>query len=135
MAELPHDLAPPEEHRESSSRLPAKRPYERFGRLFAHPRGVWILLASFGPGLIAANAGNDAGGILTYSQVGATAGYSLLWMFPLILISLGIVQEMAARMGAASGKGLSDLIRENFPIHATVCVLIALLVANGATVI
>jgi NRAMP (natural resistance-associated macrophage protein)-like metal ion transporter len=88
-----------------------------------------------GPGLIAANAGNDAGGIATYASDGAQYGYSLLWMFPLILLSLSVVQEMAARMGAATGKGLSDLIRENFPIHATFFVLLALLVANGGTVI
>jgi NRAMP (natural resistance-associated macrophage protein)-like metal ion transporter len=96
---------------------------------------LWLLLATLGPGLIAANAGNDAGGIATYAQVGATYGYSLLWMFPLILISLAMVQEMAARMGAATGKGLSDLIRENFPIHLTALVLLALLVANAGTVV
>lgn len=93
------------------------------------------MLASLGPGLIAANAGNDAGGIATYSSVGASYGYDLLWVFPLILISLAVVQEMAARMGAATGKGLSDLIRENFTIHVTAFVLLALLVANGGTVI
>src|SRR5438270_5111577 len=108
-------------------RLPARLSPRRV-RLFA-------MLGLLGPGLIAANAGNDAGGIATYSSVGAQFGYSLLWMFPLILISLGVVQEMAARMGAATGKGLSDLIRENFPIHATAIVLLALLVANAATAI
>jgi Mn2+/Fe2+ NRAMP family transporter len=101
----------------------------------ARQRSIWIILAGLGPGLVAANAGNDAGGIATYASVGARFGYSVLWMFPLILISLAVVQEMAARMGAATGKGLSDLIRENFPIHATSLVLLALLVANGGTVI
>lgn len=98
-------------------------------------RRIWLILASMGPGLIAANAGNDAGGIATYSSLGAQAGYNLLWAFPLILISLSVVQEMSARMGAATGKGLSDLIRENFSIHTTAFILLALLVANGATVI
>src|SRR5947209_10400728 len=93
------------------------------------------LLGFLGPGLIAANAGNDAGGIATYASDGASYGYSVLWMFPLILLSLAVVQEMAARMGAATGKGLSDLIRENFPVHATALVLLALLVANGGTVV
>lgn len=88
-----------------------------------------------GPGLIAANAGNDAGGIATYASLGSSAGYNLLWAFPLILISLAVVQEMSARMGAATGKGLSDLIRENFSIHMTALILLALLIANGATVI
>ncbi|MBV9282918.1 MAG: Nramp family divalent metal transporter, partial [Chloroflexi bacterium] len=94
-----------------------------------------MVLASLGPGLVAANAGNDAGGIATYASLGAQYGYSLLWMFPLILVSLAVVQEMAARMGAATGKGLSDLIRENFSIHLTALVLLALLAANGGTVV
>lgn len=101
----------------------------------ARRRSLWIILAGLGPGLVAANAGNDAGGIATYATDGAQFGYSVLWMFPLILISLAVVQEMAARMGAATGKGLSDLIRENFPIHTTALVLLALLIANGGTVI
>src|SRR5579872_6804361 len=67
---------------------------------------IVLFMASLGPGLITANAGNDAGGITTYSQAGAAYGYQLLWVFPLILISLCVVQEMAARMGAATGKGL-----------------------------
>ena len=110
-------------------------PLHRLTRLTSGRRGPWLMLAALGPGLIAANAGNDAGGIATYASVGAKYGYDLLWMFPLILISLAVVQEMAARMGAATGKGLSDLIRENFNIHVTAFVLLALLVANGGTVI
>lgn len=98
-------------------------------------RFLFILLASFGPGLIAANAGNDAGGIATYATTGATYGYSLLWVFPLIIVALAVVQEMAARMGAATGKGLSDLIRENFSIHITALVMLALFIANALTVI
>jgi len=107
----------------------------RLPRFHARPRGIWLVMASLGPGIITANAGNDAGGIATYAQVGSTYGYGMLWMFPIILLSLGVVQEMAARMGAATGKGLSDLIRENFSIHATAFVLLALFIANGGTVI
>ena len=103
--------------------------------LRSRPGALWIILASLGPGLVSANAGNDAGGIATYASDGASYGYSVLWMFPLITLSLAVVQEMAARMGAATGKGLSDLIRENFPIHTTALVLVALLIANGGTVV
>src|SRR4249920_172811 len=70
---------------------------------------LFIFLGLLGPGLIAANAGNDAGGIATYSSVGAKYGYGLLWMMVLITVSLAIVQEMAARMGAVTGKGLAEL--------------------------
>jgi Mn2+/Fe2+ NRAMP family transporter len=104
-------------------------------RLSPRTSALFIFFASLGPGLIAANAGNDAGGIATYAVDGAQYGYGLLWMFPIILISLGVVQEMSARMGAATGKGLSELIRENFPIHVTFFVLLALFVANGGTVV
>lgn len=117
----------------ASSRGPAWLP--PLSRLVSRRTGIWVVLSSLGPGLIAANAGNDAGGITTYSVVGDEYGYSLLWMFPLILISLAVVQEMSARMGAATGKGLSDLIRENFSIHATALVMLALLIANGGTVV
>ena len=82
-----------------------------------------------GPGLVAANAGNDAGGIATYASVGARYGYDLLWMMVLITVSLVVVQEMAARMGAVTGKGLAELIREEFgprwSLFSTVSVLLA----------
>ncbi len=94
-----------------------------------------LYLAFLGPGLVAANAGNDAGGIATYSQMGAQYGYDLLWVMVLVGFGVGIVQEMCARMGAATGKGLSDLIRENFGIRVTALVMLALLVANAAIVI
>ena len=81
-------------------------------------RGVAIL-AVLGPGFITANVDNDPGGILTYSQAGAKFGYTLLWTLIPITIALIIVQEMAARMGAVTGKGLSDLIREEFGLRAT----------------
>ena len=78
---------------------------------------VLAALAFLGPGLIAANAGNDAGGIATYSSVGATYGYDLLWMMVVITVSLIVVQEMAARMGAVTGKGLAELIREQYGVR------------------
>jgi NRAMP (natural resistance-associated macrophage protein)-like metal ion transporter len=85
--------------------------------------------------MITANAGNDAGGIATFASVGAEFGYSLLWVLIPIAISLGIVQEMCARMGAVTGKGLADLIRERFGVRWTALVMLALLVANaGVTV-
>lgn len=91
-------------------------------------------LAILGPGLVAANAGNDAGGIVTYSSVGAQYGYGLLWMMLIITFSLAVVQEMAARLGAATGKGLSDLIRENLPLRWTAVAMLAILGANGLLV-
>jgi Mn2+/Fe2+ NRAMP family transporter len=75
--------------------------------------------AVFGPGFITANVDNDPGGILTYSQAGAKFGYTLLWTLIPTTIALIVVQEMAARMGAVTGKGLHDLIREEFGIRAT----------------
>lgn len=92
-------------------------------------------LAVLGPGMITANAGNDAGGIATFSQLGAEFGYRLLWILIPLTISLGVVQEMCARMGAVTGKGLADLIRERFGVRWTALVMLALLIANsGVTV-
>src|SRR5215470_6725999 len=92
-------------------------------------------LAILGPGMITANAGNDAGGIATFASVGADFGYELLWVLIPITISLGIVQEMCARMGAVTGKGLADLIRERFGVRWTALVMLSLLIANaGVTV-
>src|SRR5579872_2286968 len=88
------------------------------------------LLAFLGPGLIAANAGNDAGGIATYSSVGAKYGYELLWMMVLITISLALVQLLAARMGAVTGKGLAELVREEYGIRWSVLATSAVLIAN-----
>src|SRR3974390_695453 len=82
---------------------------------------IWFRLAAFfavmGPGFITANVDNDPGGILTYSQAGAKFGYSLLWTLIPTTVALIVVQEMAARMGAVTGKGLSDLIREEFVLR------------------
>jgi len=94
-----------------------------------------MILAVLGPGMITANAGNDAGGVATFASVGAEFGYSLLWILIPITISLGVVQEMCARMGAVTGKGLADLIRERFGVRWTALVMLALLIANaGVTV-
>jgi Mn2+/Fe2+ NRAMP family transporter len=98
-------------------------------RLRSRRSRVIVFLGLLGPGLIAANAGNDAGGIATYSEVGAKYGYTLLWAMVLITISLALVQRSAARMGTVTGKGLAELIRERYGIRwsafATLCVLVA----------
>jgi Mn2+/Fe2+ NRAMP family transporter len=96
---------------------------------------ILLFLAIMGPGLITAVADNDAGGIATYSSTGAAYGYEMLWMIFLITFSLGIIQEMCARMGAVTRKGLSDLIRENFGVRWTALAMLVLLVANAATTI
>lgn len=88
------------------------------------------LLAVLGPGLIAANAGNDAGGIATYALVGAKYGYDLLWMMVVITVSLIVVQEMAARMGAVTGKGLAELIREQYGVRWSMFATTSVLLAN-----
>ena len=94
-----------------------------------------VLASVIGPGIITANVDNDAGGIATYSQAGADFGYSLLWTLIPITFALILVQEMAARMGVVTGKGLSDLIRERFGVKSTFFVMLALLIANlGNTV-
>ena len=101
----------------------------------ARRKRLFMYLAILGPGMITANAGNDAGGIATFASVGADFGYSLLWLLIPITISLGIVQEMCARMGAVTGKGLADLIRERFGVRWTALIMLALLIANaGVTV-
>jgi len=88
-----------------------------------------------GPGLIAGIAGNDAGGITTYSVLGAETGLGLLWIFPITIVILAIVQEMAARLGVVTGQGLSDLIRDRFGVRWTVFAMLVLLVANVANTV
>jgi NRAMP (natural resistance-associated macrophage protein)-like metal ion transporter len=100
------------------------------GRLNPRLARLVALLGLLGPGLIAANAGNDAGGIATYSSVGAKYGYGLLWMMVLITVSLATVQMMAARMGVVTGKGLAELVREEYGIRWSVFATTAVLVAN-----
>ena len=92
-------------------------------------------LAVLGPGVIAANAGNDASGIATYSTVGANYGYTLLWTFIPMVIGLIVVQEMCVRMGVVTGQGLADLIREQFGVRWTTFVMTALLIANTGVII
>jgi len=104
-------------------------------RTVARRKRLLAYLAILGPGMITANAGNDAGGIATYASVGADHGYRLLWILIPITISLGIVQEMCARMGAVTGKGLADLIRERFGVRWTALVMLALLIANGGVTV
>ncbi|MET0625604.1 MAG: Nramp family divalent metal transporter [Pyrinomonadaceae bacterium] len=112
-----------------------RRGSRRVQRAASSRRGLLAYLAVIGPGMIAANAGNDAGGIATYASAGADYGYNLLWTLVPLVIALGMVQETCARMGAVTGKGLSDLIREQFGVRWTVLVMLALLVANGGVTV
>jgi len=89
-----------------------------------------VLLAVVGPGIITANADNDAGGITTYSVAGAHYGYSLLWIMPLVALALVIVQEMSARLGVVTGKGLAGIIRESLGVRAAAIILGILMTAN-----
>jgi len=102
---------------------------------FRGRRGIVAFLAVMGPGLIAGIAGNDAGGITTYSVAGARTGLSLLWAFPIMIVILAIVQEMVARLGVVTGQGLSDLIRERFGVRWTALAMVTLLVANLANTV
>ena len=106
----------------------------RLGRYLSEYKFV-TYLAILGPGIIAANAGNDAGGIATYSSAGAAYGYSLLWTFIPMTISLIVVQEMCMRMGVVTGQGLADLIREHFGVRWTAFVMLALMIANTGVII
>src|SRR4051794_29207739 len=96
---------------------------------------VALFFAVVGPGFITANVDNDAGGIFTYSQAGAQFGYTLLWTMIPITVALVVVQEMAARMGAVTGKGLSDLIREEFGFRVTFFLMVTLVVTNFGNVV
>lgn len=99
------------------------------------PTGMLRWLAILGPGLIATAAGNDAGGIATYSQAGAKFGYELIWVMVLLTLSFAVVQEMCARLGAATGRGLLDLIRERYGIAWALFAVVIILIANaGVTV-
>lgn len=108
----------------------------RHERRQARPRrlgGLWRYLAVIGPGIIVANAGNDAGGVFTYSNTGAKYGLSLLWAFLPIAVALIVTQEMVGRLGTVTGKGLMDLIRERFGVRWTLFAAAVVLVANGGT--
>jgi NRAMP (natural resistance-associated macrophage protein)-like metal ion transporter len=96
----------------------------------------WLaLLAVVGPGIITANVDNDAGGITTYSVAGAQYGYSLLWMLGLVALALIVVQEMSARLGVVTGKGLADLIRESMGVRVTAMIISLMLLANLANTV
>ncbi len=96
---------------------------------------ILLFLAVLGPGFITANVDNDSGGILTYSQAGAQYGYKLLWTMLPITIALIVVQEMCSRMGVVTGKGLSDLIREEFGLRLTFVMMVLLVVLNYTNVV
>src|SRR5438094_6522584 len=128
MSERPTDVSHPGRRLLRRGAQGVRRTVGRRPRLF-------IYFAILGPGMITANAGNDAGGIATYATAGADHGYRLLWTLIPITISLGIVQEMCARMGAVTGKGLADLIRERFGVRWTAFVMLALLIANGGVTV
>ncbi len=98
-------------------------------------KNLMFFLGVIGPGLITVNAGNDAGGIATYAAVGASYGYKMLWGLLLITFSLGVIQEMNARMAVVTGKGLSDLIRERFGVKLTFFAITVLLVANFGVIL
>lgn len=93
-------------------------------------RSVVMFLSVIGPGIITANADNDVGGIVTYSQAGAQFGYTMLWLLIPITLALVVTQEMCARMGAITSKGLADLIRENFGVKVTFWVLLAFVIGD-----
>jgi Mn2+/Fe2+ NRAMP family transporter len=99
------------------------------------PKGAWKYLLILGPGLIATSAGNDAGGIATYSSAGAKFGYDMIWVMIVLTLSFAIVQEMCTRLGAATGRGLLDLIRENFGIGWTLFAIVIIVIANGGVTI
>src|SRR5215468_6781349 len=96
---------------------------------------LMLVLAVVGPGFITASVDNDAGGIATYSVAGAQFGYTLLWVMIPTTIALVMIQEMSSRMGAVTGKGLSDLIREEFGFRITFFLMLALVVTNFGNIV
>jgi len=107
---------------------------DRLPNFRTHRTGILAFLGVMGPGLIAGLAGNDAGGIFTYSVLGAQTGLQFLWILPITTVMLVVVLEMAARMGAVSGQGLGDLIRDDFGIRWTLFAMVVLLIANGSNI-
>ena len=112
-----------------------QREFLRLRGRFRGRKGILAFLAVMGPGLIAGIAGNDAGGITTYSVLGARTGLTLLWIFPITIVILAVVQEMVARLGVVTGQGLSDLIRDRFGVRWTVFAMVVLLIANIANTV
>jgi NRAMP (natural resistance-associated macrophage protein)-like metal ion transporter len=112
------------------------RPLGALGRRVTRRRlAVAGFLAVVGPGVITGFAGNEAGGVTTYTSVGAHFGFSLLWLLLVASIGLGVIQEMCSRMGLVTGQGLSDLIRERFGVRWTILAMIVLIIANGSNVV
>jgi Mn2+/Fe2+ NRAMP family transporter len=120
---------------QSSLRLNIRGRSVNLRRFQRPPTGLLRWLLILGPGLIASSAGNDAGGIATYSQAGAQFGYDLIWVMVIITVSLAVVQEMGARLGAATGRGLLDLIRERFGIRWALLAMGILFIANSGLVV
>src|SRR5258708_13526983 len=104
-----------------------------FRRRIPRKAAFVAFLAVMGPGLITGFAGNDAGGVTTYTSVGARYGYTMLWLLLLSTAGLVVIQEMCARMGAVTGKGLSDLIRERFGVRWPIVAMPPLLLATRPT--
>src|SRR5947199_3307985 len=96
---------------------------------------LWPYLLALGPGLLAASAGNDAGGIATYASAGACYGYGGLWAMVVVTVCVGVVQEMSARLVAVTGKGFSDRVRERLSLRQTATILLTLLVANTGIIV
>jgi NRAMP (natural resistance-associated macrophage protein)-like metal ion transporter len=94
-----------------------------------------IALSVIGPGIITASVDNDANGIATYATAGAQFGHALLWTIPVAMVALVVIQEMAARMGAVTGLGLADLIREQFGVRLTAGIMAVLFLANLANIV
>src|SRR5919204_6227620 len=103
--------------------------------LYNARRQAFAFLAVLSPGIVSAIAGDDAGGIATYAIVGARYGYQLLWTLVLVVIALMVVQEMSARLSVMTGKGLRDLIGEQFGVKTTAFAMLTLLIANAAVTI
>ena len=135
ISEVPeHRLPDAPRPRDTGIRLHLRGRSVSLQRLGTPPAGVLRWLLILGPGLIASAAGNDAGGIATYSAVGARYGYQLIWVMLLITISLAAVQETCARLGAATGCGLLDLIRERLGLGWCLCAVTVLVIANTGLV-
>ena len=107
---------------------------ERIKTTFVNNRFLAVL-SVIGPGFIAGNAGNDAGGIATYSIMGAREGYGLLWALVLMMFALAVIQEMSARMGVVTGKGFGDLVREQFGVRVTLAIMALFVFANLTVII
>jgi NRAMP (natural resistance-associated macrophage protein)-like metal ion transporter len=114
--------------------VPAVSGGRRLRALLRRRAGLVTFLAVLGPGLITASADNDAQGITTYSVAGARTGFKLLWLLILVIVALAVTQEMGARLGMATGKGLGALVRERFGVRAAAWAMALLLLANLGTI-